>query len=79
MECVKSFQRFLSDERKNTFTCQIAILRGSEIVNRQVDKCKSATGGGEGENSQVKVLEFLSLVQIRNEKLRRLIGLFCKS
>lgn len=56
-----------------TFRCKIVILGGSEIVNWEVDKCKNAME----KISQVTVLAFLLLVQIRNEKIRRLIDLFC--
>jgi len=54
--------------KRTTFRCKIVILGGSEIVNRELDKCK---------NAMEKALAFLLLVQIRNEKIRRLIGLFC--
>ena len=75
-QCVKSLQRFLRDERENTFRCKIVICGESEIVNMEIRKSKMLRG----ENSQVTVPAFLLLEnyleQIRNEKLRRLNGLF---
>ena len=59
--------------KRTTFRCKIVILGGIEIVNREVDRCKNAME----KISRVTVLAFLLLVQIRNEKIRRLIGLFC--
>ena len=58
----RGFQR---SERENTFKCKIVILRGSEIINREIEICVNTTE----KNSQVTVLAFVLLVQIRKEKL----------
>lgn len=36
----RGFQR---SERENTFRCKIVILRGSEIVNREIEICVNTT------------------------------------
>jgi len=62
-------QRFLTDEREDTFRCKIVILGGSEIANREVEKCKSAT-------RKIFSSHNFSVSVNRNEKLRRLNYLF---